>query len=171
MAAIYRRCRHGNLNSQASTQGCNTLQLIICAQPPGLGIFRFINIIIIIIISISETCNVDNCHGCPCVQVHVIYRSSGASFQKAQAEFAQGIVTNRTVQTTAAGVASGAVRGAVDQSLHYESDNRYWGGPYFLSRGRRWEGVNVNLSVTPSHPDRSPGFVWSVQHPWIWVDL
>lgn len=58
------------------------------------------------------------------IRIHRFYRTSGASFRKAQEEFAQGVVTNRAVQQTAAGVASAAARGAVDQySGNY--DNRY----------------------------------------------
>jgi len=48
-------------------------------------------------------------------QVHRFYRTTGASFTKAQREFAEGVVTNRTVQQTATGVAASAARGAVDQ--------------------------------------------------------
>jgi len=49
------------------------------------------------------------------LQVHRFYRTTGASFTKAQQEFAEGVVTNRTVQQTATGVAASAARGAVDQ--------------------------------------------------------
>ncbi|XP_051557293.1 secretory carrier-associated membrane protein 2-like [Myxocyprinus asiaticus] len=44
--------------------------------------------------------------------VHSKYRRTGASFQKAQEEFSQGVVSNRTVQTAAASAASSAVQGA-----------------------------------------------------------
>ncbi|XP_052831660.1 secretory carrier-associated membrane protein 1 isoform X2 [Octopus bimaculoides] len=56
------------------------------------------------------------------VKVHRVYRSTGASFQKAQAEFAQGVMRNETVQTAAANAAAGAARGAAQQ---YGSNNRY----------------------------------------------
>ncbi|CAE1152109.1 unnamed protein product [Acanthosepion pharaonis] len=49
------------------------------------------------------------------VKVHRIYRSTGASFQKAQAEFAQGVMRNETVQNAAANAAAGAARGAAQQ--------------------------------------------------------
>ncbi|XP_060742567.1 secretory carrier membrane protein 2, like isoform X4 [Tachysurus vachellii] len=44
--------------------------------------------------------------------VHAKYRRTGASFQKAQQEFSQGVVTNRTFQTAAATAATSAARGA-----------------------------------------------------------
>ncbi|NWJ11578.1 SCAM2 protein, partial [Crypturellus undulatus] len=45
-------------------------------------------------------------------QVHSLYRRTGASFQRAQEEFSQGILTNRGFQNAAAGVASSAAQGA-----------------------------------------------------------
>ncbi|XP_048874635.1 secretory carrier-associated membrane protein 1-like isoform X2 [Brienomyrus brachyistius] len=45
-------------------------------------------------------------------KVHELYRSSGASFEKAQQEFASGVMSNKTVQTAAANAASTAARGA-----------------------------------------------------------
>ncbi|NXS94060.1 SCAM2 protein, partial [Jacana jacana] len=45
-------------------------------------------------------------------QVHSLYRRTGASFQRAQEEFSQGILTNRSFQTAAAGAASSAAQGA-----------------------------------------------------------
>uniref|UniRef100_UPI0037E87BD8 secretory carrier membrane protein 2, like n=1 Tax=Semicossyphus pulcher TaxID=241346 RepID=UPI0037E87BD8 len=44
--------------------------------------------------------------------VHSKYRNTGASFTKAQQEFSHGVLTNRTVQTAAAGAASSAAQGA-----------------------------------------------------------
>ncbi|XP_068459374.1 secretory carrier-associated membrane protein 2 [Clinocottus analis] len=44
--------------------------------------------------------------------VHSMYRRTGASFQKAQQEFSQGVFTNKTFQTAAAGAASTAAQGA-----------------------------------------------------------
>lgn len=49
------------------------------------------------------------------IRVHRIYRSTGASFAKAQAEFAHGVMSNRTVQETAGNAA--AARNAVNQSM------------------------------------------------------
>lgn len=47
------------------------------------------------------------------IKVHRIYRSTGASFAKAQEEFAQGVMTNKTVQSTAVNVGTTAARGAM----------------------------------------------------------
>ncbi|XP_019729571.1 secretory carrier-associated membrane protein 2 isoform X4 [Hippocampus comes] len=44
--------------------------------------------------------------------VHGMYRRTGASFHKAQQEFSQGIFTNKTFQSAAAGAASSAAQGA-----------------------------------------------------------
>jgi len=53
------------------------------------------------------------------LQVHRIYRSTGASFAKAQSEFATGVMRNEAVQqgvsNAAASAAQGAVRGAASQ--------------------------------------------------------
>ena len=43
-------------------------------------------------------------------QVHIIYRTTGASIQKAQAEFAQGAMANKTVQNAAVAGAQAAVQ-------------------------------------------------------------
>ncbi|OCT87062.1 secretory carrier-associated membrane protein 2 [Xenopus laevis] len=45
-------------------------------------------------------------------RVHSMYRRTGASFQRAQEEFSQGILANRNVQNAAAGAATAAARGA-----------------------------------------------------------
>uniref|UniRef100_A0A8C0AQX6 Secretory carrier-associated membrane protein n=1 Tax=Buteo japonicus TaxID=224669 RepID=A0A8C0AQX6_9AVES len=45
-------------------------------------------------------------------QVHSLYRRTGASFQRAQEEFSQGILTNRGFQNAAAGAASTAAQSA-----------------------------------------------------------
>ncbi|KAJ6664140.1 hypothetical protein lerEdw1_008355 [Lerista edwardsae] len=45
-------------------------------------------------------------------QVHSLYRRTGASFQRAQEEFSQGILTNRNFQNAAAGAASTAAQSA-----------------------------------------------------------
>ncbi|KAJ8285488.1 hypothetical protein GJAV_G00027370 [Gymnothorax javanicus] len=44
-------------------------------------------------------------------KVHGLYRTTGASFEKAQQEFATGVMANKTVQTAAANAASSAARG------------------------------------------------------------
>ena len=54
--------------------------------------------------------------------MHRIYRSTGASFEKAQAEFAQGVMSNRTVQQTAGNVAANAAQNAFQQN---SGGNRY----------------------------------------------
>ncbi|XP_053127952.1 secretory carrier-associated membrane protein 2 isoform X2 [Hemicordylus capensis] len=45
-------------------------------------------------------------------RVHSLYRRTGASFQRAQEEFSQGILTNRNFQNAAAGAASSAAQSA-----------------------------------------------------------
>ncbi|XP_018414444.1 PREDICTED: secretory carrier-associated membrane protein 2 isoform X1 [Nanorana parkeri] len=45
-------------------------------------------------------------------KVHSMYRRTGASFQRAQEEFSQGILSNRNVQNAATGAATAAARGA-----------------------------------------------------------
>ncbi|KAM6937027.1 secretory carrier-associated membrane protein 2 [Xenentodon cancila] len=45
--------------------------------------------------------------------VHSKYRRTGASFQKAQQEFSEGVLTSKTFQSTAAGAASSAAQGAL----------------------------------------------------------
>uniref|UniRef100_A0A4W5MGP6 Secretory carrier-associated membrane protein n=1 Tax=Hucho hucho TaxID=62062 RepID=A0A4W5MGP6_9TELE len=50
-------------------------------------------------------------------KVHGMYRTTGASFEKAQAEFATGVMANKTVQTAAATAASNAASGAFKQQI------------------------------------------------------
>lgn len=57
-----------------------------------------------------------------CLQVHKIYRSTGASFAKAQQEFSTGVMRNEHVQSAAANAASGAAKGMASQ---YGSNNKY----------------------------------------------
>jgi hypothetical protein len=51
------------------------------------------------------------------VKVHSIYRSTGASFAKAQVEFAQGVMSNQHVQQAAQQAATGAARQAMGQAF------------------------------------------------------
>ena len=55
-------------------------------------------------------------------QIHRIFRGTGATFAKAQEEFAQGVMTNRTVQTATANAAQTAVSSAFTGNA---SGNRY----------------------------------------------
>lgn len=52
------------------------------------------------------------------IKVHRIYRSSGASFSKAQQEFSQGVWRNRAVQETTANIASSAAQQAFTDVRH-----------------------------------------------------
>ncbi|KAK3592954.1 hypothetical protein CHS0354_036813 [Potamilus streckersoni] len=56
------------------------------------------------------------------VKIHKIYRSTGASFAKAQQEFSSNVMKNETVQNAAANAASGAAKGLVNQ---YGTGNKY----------------------------------------------
>jgi len=53
---------------------------------------------------------------CFIIKVHNIYRSKGASFAKAQSEFAQGVMSNRTVQQAAGNMAASAARESLNPS-------------------------------------------------------
>lgn len=55
--------------------------------------------------------------------MHKIYRSTGASFDKAKQEFSTGVMRNETVQGVASNAAQGAVKGMASQ---YGSNNKYW---------------------------------------------
>ena len=48
-------------------------------------------------------------------QVHKIYRTTGASMSKAQAEFTSGVMRNETVQSATADFAANAVRSQMQQ--------------------------------------------------------
>ncbi|XP_061657794.1 secretory carrier-associated membrane protein 1-like isoform X2 [Syngnathoides biaculeatus] len=50
-------------------------------------------------------------------KVHAMYRTTGASFQKAQQELAAGVMSNKTVQTAAATAGSKAAQGAFKESI------------------------------------------------------
>uniref|UniRef100_A0A7N8Y8Q9 Secretory carrier-associated membrane protein n=1 Tax=Mastacembelus armatus TaxID=205130 RepID=A0A7N8Y8Q9_9TELE len=50
-------------------------------------------------------------------KVHAMYRTTGASFEKAQQEFATGVMTNKTVQTAAANAASRAAQGGFKEQI------------------------------------------------------
>uniref|UniRef100_A0A8C3JD76 Secretory carrier-associated membrane protein n=1 Tax=Calidris pygmaea TaxID=425635 RepID=A0A8C3JD76_9CHAR len=53
----------------------------------------------------------------PPPQVHGLYRTTGASFEKAQQEFATGVMSNKTVQTAAANAASTAATSAAQNAF------------------------------------------------------
>ncbi|XP_050693658.1 secretory carrier-associated membrane protein 2-like isoform X2 [Eriocheir sinensis] len=50
------------------------------------------------------------------IWVHRIYRSTGASFAKAQAEFSQGVMRNEHVQSATANAASAVIRNQMNQA-------------------------------------------------------
>ncbi|KAM6228407.1 secretory carrier-associated membrane protein 1-like isoform 2-T2 [Spheniscus humboldti] len=50
-------------------------------------------------------------------KVHGLYRTTGASFEKAQQEFATGVMSNKTVQTAAANAASTAATSATQNAF------------------------------------------------------
>lgn len=57
------------------------------------------------------------------VKVHSIYRSTGASMQKAQLEFTQGVLRNEHVQQAATAAAAGAARQAMNQQFGTNNSN------------------------------------------------
>lgn len=68
----------------------------------GLGIF-------LLVLSLAETVLAATV-GYAFFWVHRVYRSTGASFAKAQLEFSQGVIRNEHVQNVAANAASTAVQ-------------------------------------------------------------
>jgi len=62
------------------------------------------------------------------VKVHSIYRSTGASMQKAQMEFTQGVLRNEHVQHAATAAATGAARQAMSQQFGSNNTNNSSGG-------------------------------------------
>ncbi|XP_010794498.1 secretory carrier-associated membrane protein 1 [Notothenia coriiceps] len=50
-------------------------------------------------------------------KVHGMYRTTGASFEKAQQEFATGVMSNKTVQTAAANATTRAAQGAFKEQI------------------------------------------------------
>lgn len=65
-------------------------------------------------VQVNRECH--RCNVCLFPQVHSKYRRTGASFTKAQQEFSQGVLSNRTVQTVAADAATSAAQGAIGRS-------------------------------------------------------
>ena len=56
------------------------------------------------------------------LQIHSLYRGTGASFQKAQSEFTSGVLRNESVRNAGAQMAANAAQGAMSGAA---SDNRY----------------------------------------------
>ncbi|XP_070807375.1 secretory carrier-associated membrane protein 3 [Pituophis catenifer annectens] len=67
---------------------------------PGVGIFM---ILVAVLFSVVAGLGIIMLK-----RIHSLYRRTGASFQKAQAEFAAGVLSNQTVRTAAANAAAGA---------------------------------------------------------------
>lgn len=80
------------------------------------------------------------------LQVHRIYRSTGASFDKAKQEFSTGVMRNETVQGVASNAAQGAVKGMASQ---YGSNNKYWSITYALAQGHIGIIGDYMLEVCP----------------------
>ncbi|ESO09035.1 hypothetical protein HELRODRAFT_185385 [Helobdella robusta] len=75
----------------------------------NIGVGLFLVLIGILFAGVAGTCMYF------LFKVHRIYRSSGASFAKAQEEFAKGVFSNPTVRQTAVSVASTAARSNMEQ--------------------------------------------------------
>jgi len=54
-----------------------------------------------------------------------LYRNTGASFEKAQKEFATNVMTNKNVQTAAATVVTESARVAMQQQAQSYGSGRY----------------------------------------------
>lgn len=59
------------------------------------------------------------------IKVHRLYRSTGASFEKAQAEFATGVMSNKNVQNAAATVVTESARAAMSQQSYGSSAGKF----------------------------------------------
>lgn len=60
------------------------------------------------------------------IKVHRLYRNTGASFEKAQAEFASGVMSNKNVQNAAASVITEGARQAMNNgTTGYGSPGRF----------------------------------------------
>jgi len=59
------------------------------------------------------------------IKVHRLYRSTGASFQKAQQEFATGVMRNDNVQSFAGQAAAAGARQAMSTGAGGAGANRY----------------------------------------------
>ncbi|XP_031413119.1 secretory carrier-associated membrane protein 1 [Meleagris gallopavo] len=66
-----------------------------------------------LLMKFTKTCRTSHCG----VWVHGLYRTTGASFEKAQQEFATGVMSNKTVQTAAANAASTAATSAAQNAF------------------------------------------------------
>ena len=58
-------------------------------------------------------------------QIHKLYRSTGASIAKAQAEFTSGVMSNETVRQAAADAARESVRSQFAENNQTGNGNRY----------------------------------------------
>eukprot|EP00069_Balaena_mysticetus_P005681 bmy_04645T0 len=79
-------------------------------------------------------------------KVHGLYRTTGASFEKAQQEFATGVMSNKTVQTAAANAASTAATSAAQNAFKVIIST------YFLNQISQFKIFRVyNLTENLSH--------------------
>lgn len=96
---------------------CCSLHLAGCHVPHHVQKGRSTNMLLLLVLFAFLFCSILNLLCLRPRQVHAMYRTTGASFEKAQQEFATGVMSNKTVQTAAANAASRAAQGSFKEQI------------------------------------------------------